>query len=657
MELIGVTLERLIDSVLTEFEVARSIFEYPQRKFYTGYSAVDFSVDFHGQKAATPLGPASGPHTQMAQNIVLSFLGGCRIMELKTIQILDQLEIGRPCIDARNVCYNIEWSQELRLDDSFDEYVKAWILLKIIEEEELVGPPKGSPFYNTIFDLSVGYDLKGISSSPVKAWIARMRNAEAAIQEQLEALPARLKKYKNLTIPSEITRSITLSTFHGCPADEIEKIVEHLITEHGVHVIVKMNPTLLGYEEVSRILIEELGYQHIQLDPAAFDHDMHFEEAIEMMKRLKKFAHKYDRKVGAKFTNTLVVKNKKDVFPDDDVAYLSGAPLHVLSMNIMHRFRKALNEEVAISFSAGVDQHNVVDAVLCNMAPVTTCTDLLKKGGYSRLFMYLKRLKEAMAADDCNTIDTFILARAGLTASDDLYQAGLINGERIVPQLVHNPRYHDKSNKKEPPRIDSKLVFFDCISCNICVPVCPNAANFYLVTGKQQFTMICYKYQQDTFVPVEGKDFVLEKKNQYANLAEFCNDCGNCDTFCPEVGAPFIEKPRFFHSAAGYRTSFPLDGFFFPTPFSMTGRLDKKEYHLALHQQRHEIRWQSPEVDFVFDEGGVLLRGTPRVALSEGETIDMEVYYTMKILMDSILKHPDDYPAILIRGTIKEKVG
>ena len=651
MELIGVTLEKLLDSTLAEFSATQSIFTYPQRKFFTGFPEVDFSVDFHGRRAATPLGPASGPHTQMAQNVVLSFLGGCRIMELKTIQILDQLEIGRPCIDARNVCYNIEWSQELRLADSFDEYVKAWILLKIIEEEELLGPPRGAPFYDTVFDLSVGYDLKGIASPEVQAWIAGMMHAEDAIHERLAQLPPRYRRYKDLPIPPAITESITLSTFHGCPADEIEQIVEHLIAEHGVHVIVKMNPTLLGYDEVSALLNDALGYQHIQLDRAAFDHDMKFDEAVEMMRRLKTFAHKYDRNVGAKFTNTLVVRNSKEVFKDDEVAYLSGAPLHVLSMNLMHRFRKALDEEIALSFSAGVDQHNVVDTVLCNLVPVTTCTDLLKKGGYTRLFMYLKRLKDAMVAEKSQTLDAFIRARAGLQASGMLYQAGLINGERIVPALVHNERYHYKLNHKEPPHIDSTLVFFDCISCNICVPVCPNGANFYVSTNVQEFPMIYYKYQQGTFVPVEGQNFVLKKEKQYANLAEFCNDCGNCDTFCPEIGAPFIEKPRFFHSEEGYRTSYPLDGFFFPTPLSMTGRVDKKEYHLALLAQRHEIRWVSPEVDFAFDEDGALLRGTPLTDLQEGEIIDMEAFYAMRILMEAILKAPDAYPAILVRGT------
>ena len=42
-------------------------------------------------------------------------------MELKTVQILDELEINRPCIDMQTIGYNIEWSQELKIAESLEE--------------------------------------------------------------------------------------------------------------------------------------------------------------------------------------------------------------------------------------------------------------------------------------------------------------------------------------------------------------------------------------------------------------------------------------------------------------------------------------------------------------------------------------------------------
>ncbi|GIS37006.1 MAG: hypothetical protein Ct9H90mP9_0360 [Pseudomonadota bacterium] len=46
---------------------------------------------------------------------------------------------------------------------------------------------------------------------------------------------------------------------------------------------------------------------------------------------------------------------------------------------------------------------------------------------------------------------------------------------------------------------------------------------------------------------------VLEKKHQIANFADFCNECGNCDIFCPEDGGPYVLKPRFFGSRESFR--------------------------------------------------------------------------------------------------------
>jgi hypothetical protein len=48
---------------------------------------------------------------------------------------------------------------------------------------------------------------------------------------------------------------------------------------------------------------------------------------------------------------------------------------------------------------------------------------------------------------------------------------------------------------------------------------------------------------------------------QIANYADYCNECGNCDTFCPEYGGPFIEKPTFFGSLEQWRKHADHDGF------------------------------------------------------------------------------------------------
>ena len=55
-------------------------------------------------------------------------------------------------------------------------------------------------------------------------------------------------------------------------------------------------------------------------------------------------------------------------------------------------------------------------------------------------------------------------------------------------------------------------------------------------------------------------------KHQIANFADWCNECGNCDTFCPEYGGPFIQKPSFFTDRAAWLDNPERDGFYVTKP-------------------------------------------------------------------------------------------
>ncbi len=120
-ELTPIPLAILATRLFSELAGRKAAFDLPERFFYAGSGARDLSLNLHGARAATPFGPAAGPHTQLAQNIVLAWLAGGRFMELKTVQILEDLHIPRPCIDMQTVGFNVEWSQELKLAQSLEE--------------------------------------------------------------------------------------------------------------------------------------------------------------------------------------------------------------------------------------------------------------------------------------------------------------------------------------------------------------------------------------------------------------------------------------------------------------------------------------------------------------------------------------------------------
>ena len=114
-----------------------------------------------------------------------------------------------------------------------------------------------------------------------------------------------------------------------------------------------------------------------------------------------------------------------------------------------------------------------------------------------------------------------------------------------------------------PRKIGSKLWLYDCISCDKCVPVCPNDANFVYESDAADVAYSNYELLATGEArPVPGGTFKVARAHQLANYADACNDCGNCDVFCPEDGGPQIEKPRFFGSLESYQKFAGRNGFF-----------------------------------------------------------------------------------------------
>ena len=360
-----------------------------------------------GHGIAAPLGVAAGPHSQLAQNIVSSWLCGARFIELKTVQILDEIEVSRPCIDVADEGYNCEWSQELKLEESFREYLNAWVLLHALAHRMGLRDP------GTHFNMSVGYDLKGIQTPRVQAFIRDMREPGPALEEAILQVARVYPAVRGLDIPASLSNHITLSTMHGCPPAEIEKIATFLLTELGVHTWVKLNPTLLGPRRLRGLLNETQGFD-IEVPDSAFEHDPKFFEAMAMVRNLEGIAAGLGLEFGLKLTNTLEVLNHRTVFPPSEKQmYLSGRALHPLTLALAQQVSEALDGRVPLSFCGGADAGNFADLVADGLSPVTVCTDLLKPGGYARLQQYLVNLEAAMDRAGAASLDEYVQAVSG----------------------------------------------------------------------------------------------------------------------------------------------------------------------------------------------------------------------------------------------------
>jgi putative selenate reductase len=441
-----------------------------------------------------------------------------------------------------------------------------------------------------IYDMSIGYDLAGIRTPKVVNFIRGMIDARESVARLRDQVPRWLGLLRELDYPTNLSRSITLSTFHGCPAEEIERICEFLLTELDVHTIVKMNPPMLGKERLEHLLYDVMGYVDLRVNEKAYTSGLQFDESIAICGRLSKLAAKRGLQFGAKFSNTLEVENHRDYFqPSEKIMYLSGAPLHVITLTLAAEVRKAVGSAMPISFSAGVDRKNFASVVACGIVPVTTCTDLLKVGGYGRLPPYLHDLQRDMQKVGARTISDFILdCRGQRTAADgDPVQAGYLNMPIIVAETQADPRYQAAQNRSVPKKIDSHLATFDCITCDKCIPVCPNDANFTYHTGDVRISYRDVEVHPDGSVAAVGdeREFRLEKADQIANFADYCNHCGNCDTFCPEYDGPYLKKPNFYGSRQAFDAGKPHDGFIVERTDEVTrlsGRIEGRLYHYEL---------------------------------------------------------------------------
>ncbi|MBQ5987026.1 MAG: putative selenate reductase subunit YgfK, partial [Clostridia bacterium] len=415
------------------------------------------TLDLFGEKLETPFGPAAGPHTQLTQNIVAAYYGGARFFELKTVQIMDGEAlskcVNKPCIVAEDECYNCEWSTELTVPQAMDEYIKAWWILKLLTKEYGWGDPEGF-----VFNMSVGYDFAGITSPKIDAFLEGMMHADkTAIWQECKAwAKANLDRFKNIdlayldAIEPRVCRQATLSTLHGCPPQEIEKIASYLIDVKKLHTFVKCNPTILGYA-TARKTLDELGFDYIVFDEHHFNEDLQYADAVPMFKRLLALAAKNGVSFGLKLSNTFPVDVTRGELPSNEM-YMSGRSLYPLTIEMAKRMAEEFDGRLRLSFSGGIDAFNIDGLFDAGIWPITLATTILKPGGYQRL----KQLGEKCLKHD-------YLPFTGVSVGK-------------VDQLAKQAKASVRNTKPIKPlpkrKLDEKVPLFDCFTAP-CTHGCP----------------------------------------------------------------------------------------------------------------------------------------------------------------------------------------
>ena len=446
--------DKLVLWARQEYRDRGAIFGIRRDKFYRAKG----TKSWFGEKLGTVLGPAAGPHAQLAQNIVAAYLTGSRFIELKTVQKMDGAElracVPKPCINAQDEGYNVEWSTELTVQEAFDEYLKAWFMLHVLQKELNLAPER-----DFVFNMSVGYDLAGIQLPKIDKYIEGLKDASKSPiwKRCMDWLEEEIDSFENLSrsdlgrISPKVCTSITLSTLHGCPPEEIERIARYLLEEKGLTTFVKCNPTLLGYE-TARGLLDEMGYGYLTFDDHHFKADLQFSDALPMLGRLKSLAEDLGLGFGVKLTNTFPVKQKRGELPGEEM-YMSGRSLLPLTLTVAKRLSEAFDGGLPISFSGGADAGNIDRILNTGIYPITVATTLLKPGGYERLTQ-MANLIEAQTGK--------------LTDKIDWKAVGA-----LAEGIVNEAPYRKEAREYPSRKTDSPLGHYDCFKAPCKQGGCP----------------------------------------------------------------------------------------------------------------------------------------------------------------------------------------
>ena len=490
---------QLMDWVLQEKKGQDTVFGV--HRPYTADPKNDMTI--FTRNLETPVGPAAGPHTQLAQNIIASYYAGARFFELKTVQKMDGAElsacVNKPCILADDEGYNCEWSTELTVPDAMGEYIKAWFILHVIAKEFGLGAQDGFQF-----NISVGYDLAGIKGDKVNTVIDGMMEAKDTVifQECRKWLLDNADKFQNFTredieaIPSNVCNSATISTLHGCPPQEIESIANYLLTEKHLNTFVKCNPTLLGYD-FARKTMDEMGYDYMVFGDFHFRDDLQYEDAVPMLTRLMKLSEGLGLEFGVKITNTFPVDVTRNELPSEEM-YMSGKALFPLSISLAAKLSAEFAGKLRISYSGGADYYNIDKIVGCGIWPVTMATTLLKTGGYQRFTQVVDKV-EGICPKKWEGIDVDALKKLAADAITD--------------------GHHVKNIKPVPNRKSTKEVpLLDCFyaPCSEGCPIHQDIPQYVALTGEGKYK--------------EALEVILEKNALPFITGTLC--AHNCMTKC-----------------------------------------------------------------------------------------------------------------------------
>ena len=130
------------------------------------------------------------------------------------------------------------------------------------------------------------------------------------------------------------------------------------------------------------------------------------------------------------------------------------------------------------------------------------------------------------------------------------------NHELAIPANERNNfNLVEQTYSEEVARAEASRCLQCTTFCDRCVEVCPNRANFaYKLPQAISWNIPVIKVVRGEVKSTEYTEFAINQTRQVAHIDDFCNECGNCSSFCVHQGKPYADKPRVYFDKKVFET-------------------------------------------------------------------------------------------------------
>lgn len=390
----------------------KSLFGVPLASRYQ--SAVNLNARFRGRDVYTPLG-LGADEAQKIEQVVRCFVVGARTFQFS--------------IDPN--------AGEAALDDAF---VTA-SLLTALEHSGVLEEPPGSGYYNRAFELVLTGNLRDITGEKLGLALSQLDRTPKRLKALLEPLQIDLS---TISFPTRLVDGVCLIPDPDCTRQDLERMVNHLVDHHKLHVHIQVNPALLDKDILAGLLHEKMGYSHWELDDEALDTSIDLSSTAAMIVKLNSGAEEQGCSVGMTFAGDLPIRvNGKPV-------KVIGPPTHPLAMNLMQVLREKADPNLPCAVIGGVDAKNFGDAAAAALVPVYADWDVRGNSGWSRIPSYFSEMEDEMEKQKAKRLDQFIRRQAMRTPACPLGKAGWAWGRIFVHMLANEKRYNARNTQLDP---------------------------------------------------------------------------------------------------------------------------------------------------------------------------------------------------------------